>query len=125
MPLKDFHREGWDIRYFERVTSTNNLLLEAGRQGAPEGLIFIADEQTAGRGRLERRWVSPPGTCLLMSLLFRPAEPFTDHAPRLTMLCGLAIADAVAEVTGIAVQLKWPTISSSRAPACGAKSPVC
>lgn len=106
--LRNYHREGWDIRYFERVDSTNTALLEAGRQSAPEGLVYIADEQTAGRGRLDRRWGAPPGTCLLLSLLFRPPEPFTYHAPRLTMLCGMAMADVISVVTGIAVQLKWP-----------------
>lgn len=108
MLLRDYHREGWDIRYLERVDSTNTVLLEAGRQGAAEGLVYVADEQTAGRGRLDRRWVAPSGTCLLLSLLFRSPEPFTYHAPRLTMLCGMAMADAVETVSGIAVQLKWP-----------------
>ncbi len=108
MLLRDYRREGWDIRYLERVDSTNTALLDAGRQGASGGLVYIADEQTAGRGRLDRRWVAPPGTSLLMSLLFRPAEPFTYHAPRITMLCGLALADAVSAVTGIVAQLKWP-----------------
>ncbi|HOU15352.1 MAG TPA: biotin--[acetyl-CoA-carboxylase] ligase [Anaerolineae bacterium] len=106
--LHDYHREGWDICYFERLDSTNTALLDAGRQGALEGLVYIADEQTAGRGRLDRRWVAPPGTCLLLSLLFRPPEPFTCYAPRLTMLCGMAMADAVETVSGVAVQLKWP-----------------
>ncbi len=108
MKLCDYRREGWDIRYLERVDSTNTALLEAGRQGAPAGLVYVADEQTAGRGRLTRRWSAPPGTCLLLSLLFRPPEPFTYYAPRLTMLCGMAMADAVETVSGIAVQLKWP-----------------
>jgi len=106
--LVDYRREGWDIHYFERVDSTNTALLEAGRQGADEGLVYITDEQTAGRGRLDRRWIAPPGTCLLLSLLFRPPEPFTYYAPRLTMLCGMAMADAVETVSGVTVQLKWP-----------------
>jgi len=106
--LHDYCRQGWDIRYFERVDSTNTALLEAGRQGAAGGLVYVADEQTAGRGRLDRRWGAPPGTCLLLSLLFRPPEPFIYHAPRLTMLSGMAMADAIDAVTGIAVQLKWP-----------------
>ena len=106
--LHGYHREGWDFRYFERVNSTNTALLEAGRQGTAEGSVYIADEQTAGRGRLSRSWIAPPGTCLLLSLLFRPPEPFNYHAPRLTMLCGMAMADAVESVSGIAVQLKWP-----------------
>jgi len=106
--LADYRRAGWDIRYFARVDSTNTVLLEAGRQGAAEGLVYVADEQTAGRGRLDRRWIAPPGTCLLLSLLFHPPEPFTYHAPRLTMLCGMAMADAVETTSGVAVQLKWP-----------------
>jgi BirA family biotin operon repressor/biotin-[acetyl-CoA-carboxylase] ligase len=106
--LRDYRREGWDIRYLERVDSTNTALLAAGRQGADEGLVYVVDEQTAGRGRLDRRWIAPPGTCLLLSLLFRPPEPFTYHAPRLTMLCGMAMADAVETVSGVTVQLKWP-----------------
>ena len=105
---RDYRREGWDIRYVERLDSTNTALLAAGRQGAAEGLVYIADEQTAGRGRLERRWGAPPGTCLLLSALFRPPEPFTYYAPRLTMLCGMAMADAAETVSGVAVQLKWP-----------------
>lgn len=48
--LRDYHREGWDIRYFERVDSTNTALLEAGRQGAAAGLVYVTDEQKAGRG---------------------------------------------------------------------------
>ncbi len=108
MHLRDYRRDGWGIRYFEQVDSTNTLALDAGRQGAPEGSVFVADEQTAGRGRLERRWVAPPGTSLLMSLLFRPTEPFAHNASRITMLCGLALADAVSDVTGIPAHLKWP-----------------
>ena len=53
--LCNYHREGWDIRYLERVDSTNTALLEVGRQGAAEGLVYVTDEQTAGRGRLDRR----------------------------------------------------------------------
>ncbi len=108
MQLADYRRAGWDIRYLAHVDSTNTALLEAGRQGAGEGLVYVTDEQTAGRGRLDRRWIAPPGTCLLLSLLFRPPEPFTHHAPRFTMLCGMAMADAVEIVSGVAVQLKWP-----------------
>lgn len=106
--LRDYCRAGWDIRYFARIASTNDWLLAAGRGGAAERLIALADAQTAGRGRLDRRWVAPPGTCLLMSLLFRPPAPFAYHAPRTTMLCGLALADAISAVTGVDAQLKWP-----------------
>ena len=111
MALQCYHREGWlgaDFRYMQRVTSTNDLVLDAGQQGAPEGLVIVAEEQTAGRGRLARRWNAPPGTCLLMSLLFRPPEPFAYYAGRIPMLCGLALVEAVRHVAGLSVALKWP-----------------
>ena len=106
--LRDYRCAGWDVRVVERVGSTNDALLEAGRQGAAEGVVMVADVQTAGRGRLDRRWEAPPGSCLLMSLLFRPPEPFTASAPRVTMACGLALVDAIAEIAGLDVPLKWP-----------------
>ncbi len=109
--LQDYHREGeWGrtILYFESASSTNDLALEAGLQDAPQGLVIVAEEQTAGRGRLSRRWTALPGCCLLFSLLFRPRPPFTYHASRIPMLCGLALAAAVPEVAGVLVKLKWP-----------------
>jgi BirA family biotin operon repressor/biotin-[acetyl-CoA-carboxylase] ligase len=90
-----------------RTASTNDVAKEMAARGAPEGTVVLADEQTAGRGRLGRRWQAPPGTCLLCSLLFRPAMR-PAQVPRLTMLCSLAGADAVASVAGVAVTLKWP-----------------
>ena len=75
--------------------------------GAPEGTLVIADEQTAGKGRQGRRWIAPPNTCLLMSLLFRPAL-LPAQASRLTMLCSLAAAEAIEAETGIPVAIKWP-----------------
>jgi len=96
---------------------------ELAAQGAPEGTLVIADEQTAGKGRLGRRWLAPPGTSLLMSLLFRPRSPISDlqsptsnlHSPfsihqaqRLTMICSLAVVEAIEAVTGLAAAIKWP-----------------
>ncbi|MFP4394638.1 MAG: biotin--[acetyl-CoA-carboxylase] ligase [Anaerolineales bacterium] len=109
--LKAYRRDGWmggAIDYHERVGSTNELALRAGKAGAPAGLLVLAEEQTAGRGRLDRRWHAPAGQCLLMSLLFRPGPPFARRAARITMLCGLALAESAAEIAGIEVQLKWP-----------------
>ena len=68
---------------------------------------MIADEQTAGRGRLDRRWWAPPGSSLLMSLLLRPALP-PDQAGQLTMCLGLAAVEAIEAVTGLRPALKWP-----------------
>jgi BirA family transcriptional regulator, biotin operon repressor / biotin---[acetyl-CoA-carboxylase] ligase len=99
---------GGVIDYHERVGSTNDLALAAGEAGAPSGLLVLAEEQIAGRGRLDRRWHAPAGQCLLMSLLFRPGQPFALRAARITMLCGLALAEATAKVAAIEVQLKWP-----------------
>lgn len=110
-PLKTYHRDGWiggAIDYRERVGSTNDLALAAGESGAPSGLLVLAEEQIAGRGRLDRRWRAPAGQCLLMSLLFRPGPPFSRCAARITMMCGLALAEAATKIAGIEVQLKWP-----------------
>jgi len=87
--------------------STNDVAKDLAARGAPEGTVVVADEQTAGRGRMGRRWLAPPGTCLLCSILFRPTLPPT-RTNRLTMLCSLAAADAVEQVAGLRVALKWP-----------------
>lgn len=103
--------DGWlgqRCLYLERTTSTNEVLRRLAEEGAVEGLVILADEQTAGCGRLARRWESPPGTSLLFSLLFRPPEPFAYHAARTTMLCGLALCQAVALGAGLTTYLKWP-----------------
>jgi BirA family biotin operon repressor/biotin-[acetyl-CoA-carboxylase] ligase len=72
----------------------------------PEGAIVVADHQTAGRGRLGRSWDAPPGKALLFSVLLKP--PPERHAPELSLVAGVAVADTVERCTGLAVQLKWP-----------------
>lgn len=99
---------GTRVQYWPRIDSTNNVLLELGEQGAQEGMLVIADEQTAGRGRLGRRWSAPVGTALLFSLLFRPSGAFVQQAARIPMLCGLALVEAIQALTALPVQLKWP-----------------
>jgi len=98
---------GQSIAYYSFIGSTNEVLKELAAQGAPEGTLVIADEQTAGRGRLGRKWLAPPGTSLLMSLLFRP-DLAPDQAQRLTTICSLATADAIEGLTGLPAGLKWP-----------------
>jgi len=95
------------VVYRPTVGSTNNVAKDMAAQGSPEGTIVLANEQTAGRGRMERRWLAPPGECLLCSLLFRPTLPL-PQANRLTMLCAMAAADAIAQATGLQPALKWP-----------------
>lgn len=98
---------GRNLVFLSRTGSTNDVAKDLALQGAPEGTVVVADEQTAGRGRLGRRWLAPSGTCLLCSILFRPTLPPTQ-AMRLTMLCALAAADAIQRIAGLRVALKWP-----------------
>ena len=72
----------------------------------PEGALVVADQQTAGRGRLGRSWEAPPGTALLCSLLLKP--PPERHPPELSLVAGVAVADALELTVGLAIQLKWP-----------------
>lgn len=89
--------------------STNADLAERARSGAPEGAVLIASEQTAGRGRLDRQWVSPAGSSVSMSLLLRPTPAFPQWG-WLSLLAGMAVAAALSDVASSAgsVTLKWP-----------------
>lgn len=98
---------GREVLILPRTGSTNDVARGLAARGAPEGTVVLAEEQTAGRGRMGRRWSAPPGTCLLCSILFRPDLP-PVQAQRLTMLCSLAAADAVEQVAGLRVAIKWP-----------------
>src|SRR3954452_12362953 len=93
------------VRWVDETGSTNADLLAAARDGAAEGAVLVADHQTAGRGRADRSWQAPPGSSLLLSVLLRPP-------PRLAALSGLALGvsatEAIEEVTGVTVKLKWP-----------------
>jgi BirA family biotin operon repressor/biotin-[acetyl-CoA-carboxylase] ligase len=99
---------GQTIYYWPAIDSTNDELKRLAEEGAPEGALAITDEQLAGRGRLERKWVAPAGSSLLMSLLFRPSFLAPSQAQQLTMICSLAAADAVYNTTGLRPALKWP-----------------
>jgi len=99
---------GRRVIYYRSIGSTNDVARELAAQGAPEGTLVIAEEQTAGKGRLGRRWLAPPGTSLLMSLLFRPHFLAPYQAQRLTMICSLAVVDAINKVTGLLAAIKWP-----------------
>lgn len=100
---------GQNVIYTEQTGSTNTELKRLARWGAPEGMLYLTDEQLVGRGRLERSWHAPAGSSLLLSLLFRPAGLVAPHqAQRLTMLCALALADAIELHTELSAGLKWP-----------------
>jgi biotin-[acetyl-CoA-carboxylase] ligase BirA-like protein len=95
------------LEVVESIGSTNAALLGAAAEDAPEGVVLVAEHQVAGRGRLDRTWVSPPRAGLTVSFLLRPEVPAARRG-WLTLLTGVALADAVREVTGVLGSLKWP-----------------
>jgi BirA family biotin operon repressor/biotin-[acetyl-CoA-carboxylase] ligase len=98
---------GQDIRYFDETDSTNRQAYALGEAGAIEGLVVIADRQSAGKGRMGRTWASPPGVNLYLSVLLRP--PLPPHAaPLLTFVSTLAVSRTIAAVSGLSPVHKWP-----------------
>jgi BirA family biotin operon repressor/biotin-[acetyl-CoA-carboxylase] ligase len=96
------------VEVVDRTGSTNADLLARALGGAPEGLVLVAEEQSAGRGRMGRTWVSPPYAALTFSLLVRPATVPPARRGWLPLLAGVAVASAVTAVTGVQTRLKWP-----------------
>ena len=88
--------------------STNTDLAARAADGAPEGTVLAAEEQVQGRGRMGRRWVSPPRSALMVSVLLRPAPVAPARRGWVPLLAGVAAATAVARVTGVPAVLKWP-----------------
>lgn len=95
------------ILRYESVTSTNSEVARLAVEGAEEGVGVIADEQTAGRGRLQRAWSSPKGAGLYFSILLRPRIP-TDRWPLITFVAALATSDALLEGGSVTTDIKWP-----------------
>jgi BirA family biotin operon repressor/biotin-[acetyl-CoA-carboxylase] ligase len=98
---------GQDIRYFDETDSTNRQAYALGEAGAIEGLVVIADRQSAGKGRMGRTWASPPGVNLYLSVLLRPPLP-PQAAPLLTFVSTLAVSRTIAAVSGLSPVHKWP-----------------
>ncbi len=94
-----------DVRWVTETGSTNADAMELARQGKPEGIVLVADHQTAGRGRAGRTWIAPPGAGLLLSILLRPSAMVVDLT---TMAVAVAAATAVESVAGFSPRLKWP-----------------
>jgi BirA family biotin operon repressor/biotin-[acetyl-CoA-carboxylase] ligase len=95
-------RFGRPYRFVERCSSTQDLL----NADDPEGAVVATDEQTAGRGRLGRRWDAPAGKAILCSVLVRP--PANRRVAELSLVAGVAVADAVERALGLSAQIKWP-----------------
>jgi BirA family biotin operon repressor/biotin-[acetyl-CoA-carboxylase] ligase len=98
---------GREIVYTRKTVSTNRDALQLATQGAPEGTVVIADEQTGGRGRFNRTWHSRAGENILMSVIFRPRIALASSF-QLTMIASLAVVRAIEQITGLQAQIKWP-----------------
>lgn len=102
----------WRVEVVEESTSTNADVADRFRAGEQEGLVLVAEHQTAGRGRLGREWVAPARSSLTVSYLLTPDAGRTpvppERWPWLPLLTGIASAEAVRRVTGLEVDLKWP-----------------
>src|SRR5512132_1605599 len=96
-----------DVKYFDSIGSTNNEALAWATNDAKDLSIVIADEQTAGRGRLDRKWFTPKGTALAFSLILRPTAEEKPYLSRTVGLAALAVAESIQKL-GLAAQIKWP-----------------
>jgi len=96
-----------DIRRFDSIDSTNRYLLDQARDGAPHGVVAVADHQTAGRGRLGRAWEAPPGSNLLVSVLLRVDLP-AGSRHLASAAVALAATEAIGAETEVVPGIKWP-----------------
>jgi len=115
MPSNPYHpiesnapgRIGWRIHYFDEVGSTQEVARELAAQGAAEGTVVIAERQSAGRGRMGRSWHSPAGVNLYATIILRPKMALAE-VPRLSLVAGVAAAEALEGEAPRIVSLKWP-----------------
>ncbi len=99
---------GWlDWQYYPVVGSTNDIALKWARTGAPDWGLVIADQQSAGRGRGGRNWVTKPGSALAISLVIKPSPKELQMLPRFTALAALGLVNAL-EILGLQAEIKWP-----------------
>lgn len=98
---------GRQVVYYDETDSTNNQAKAAGEKGEVHGTLFVADRQTAGKGRRGRGWESPSGNSVSMTILLRPEIP-PVKAPMLTLVMALAVADGIRDVLGVDAGIKWP-----------------
>jgi BirA family transcriptional regulator, biotin operon repressor / biotin---[acetyl-CoA-carboxylase] ligase len=95
------------IRHYFRIGSTNAAAMEAAAAGEPEGSVFFAEQQTAGRGRGGNNWESAPSDGIYCSVILRP-QLSPAHALLLSLIAGIAVAEAVEQTTGLHPDLRWP-----------------
>ncbi|HEY9122140.1 MAG TPA: biotin--[acetyl-CoA-carboxylase] ligase [Brevefilum sp.] len=94
-------------QYYPVVGSTNDIALEWTKTGAPDWGLVIADQQSAGRGRGDRRWVTNPGSALAISIVIQPSPQELQMLPRFTALAALGLVNAL-EILGLQAEIKWP-----------------
>lgn len=107
LPVLNTTYIGREIMYFDSIDSTNTVARTQASQGCREGLAVIAEEQTAGRGRLGRKWSSPKSTSIAFSMVLRPRIKPTE-APGITLAMGTAVCRAIRRVTSLNAGIKWP-----------------
>ncbi len=100
-------RFGRRVTVYDKLDSTNDAAAMAAQGGAPEGTAIFSEFQNKGRGRLGRQWFAPKGKALLFSLVLRPQLPMAG-APRITLASAVGAAKALRDITGLAIQIKWP-----------------
>ena len=98
----------WSAQVLAASPSTNAEAAARVRAGAGEGLVVVADHQTAGRGRLDRTWVTPPRSALTMSVVLAPDAVPVARWPWLPLLMGVAVVEGVRRACGLRCALKWP-----------------
>ncbi len=97
---------GKKIYYYETIGSTNDRAYELAEEGAPEGTIVVAEEQTKGKGRMGRKWSSPKGG-IYLSLILRPKLVPTEIS-KLTLVAAVSVAQTIRQATGLSALIKWP-----------------
>ena len=107
LPLLKTEVIGREIVHFDSIDSTNNMARINAASGCSEGLTVIAEEQTAGKGRLGRKWITPKSTSIAMSIVLRPGIKPSDAAG-ITLVMGTAVCRAIRNTTGLDVGIKWP-----------------
>lgn len=108
--LSSIRNTGWagsEIFYYESIDSTNTKAKELAEEGYPSGVLVVANQQTAGKGRRGRVWISPKGTDIYMTLMMKP-DIHPNHASMLTLVAAIALAKGIRRETGEEVQIKWP-----------------
>jgi BirA family biotin operon repressor/biotin-[acetyl-CoA-carboxylase] ligase len=98
---------GRTLHVYDALDSTQTKAHELVEQGAAEGTLVIAEQQTAGRGRMGRTWHSPPGSGIYMSLILKPRIPL-HFTPQLTLLAAVALCRGIQRITDVTVGIKWP-----------------